>query len=96
MKALTKPPGQGLKSLKKFCQLNDKPLTIFDLETTRMSPHFPGFRIIEIGLLTISPHGSVDTEAELINPDGRRLSKEVRKLTGIQPKDLKGQPKTSA
>lgn len=68
--------------LVKLAGYYQKPLNIFDLETTGL--HGPGFGITEIGGMLIHPDGRTWVYSELIHPGaGRYIVKPVQILTGI-------------
>ncbi|WP_137718522.1 3'-5' exonuclease family protein [Methylobacillus flagellatus] len=60
--------------------LFDRPVVCIDLETTGASPQQD--RITEIGLIEISPDGSLQEWSTLINPQ-TRISDFIERLTGI-------------
>ena len=62
---------------------------IIDVETTGLDPSKD--RIIEIGAVKIDRNGNLDKYSRLINP-GFKISREIRKLTGIRQKDLTNAP----
>src|SRR3989338_3891308 len=67
----------------------DKPLVIFDLESTGLSVNLD--RIIEIAYLKIMPNGVTFKGDWLINP-ATNIPKEVSELNGLTDEDVKDQP----
>ncbi|NPU83384.1 MAG: 3'-5' exonuclease [Syntrophaceae bacterium] len=68
-----------------------KSIVFFDVETTGLSPTH-GHRIIEIGAIAVSRHGSTVSEFHsLVNP-GVPISKSAAKVHGITQNMLHGQP----
>lgn len=68
-----------------------KSIVFFDVETTGLSPTH-GHRIIEIGAIAVSRHGSTVSEFHsLVNP-GVPISKSAAKVHGITQSMLQGQP----
>ena len=66
-----------------------KPLVIFDLETTGLD--LVKDRIIQLSYIKVLPDGREERGNELINPE-RRLLPEITALTGITDDDLKDKP----
>ena len=66
------------------------PYTVFDLETTGMSPVHN--RIIEIGAVRIEHDGSMSTFQTLIHPE-TTISYQISRLTGITNEMVKDAPK---
>ena len=64
-------------------------LLFVDVETTGLNPTKD--KIIDIGAVKIDKLGKIEKYSMLINP-GFKLSKEIRKLTGITIKDLEKAP----
>ena len=62
---------------------------VLDVETTGLKPSHQ--RIIEVGLIRVSPHGSPMRWSSLVDP-GRRVPDYVRTLTGIDDQTLSGAP----
>lgn len=67
----------------------DKPLVVFDLETTGLSVNLD--RIVEIAYLKISPDGSVLKGDLLLNPE-ISISAEAAAVHGISDEQVKNQP----
>ncbi len=61
-----------------------------DVETTGLNPE--NDRVIEIGIIHMRGGEVLDRYSQLIEP-GIPIPEEVVKLTGIQPDDVKGQPR---
>ena len=70
-------------------QLN-KPLIVFDLETTGIS--ISNDRIVEIACIKIFPDGREDTLHKRINPD-MPIPAEVTAIHGISDADVANEPK---
>lgn len=66
-----------------------KRLLFVDVETTGLDPVKD--RIIEIGAVKIDRDGNLAKYSRLINP-GFKISREIRKLTGIKQKDISNAP----
>lgn len=69
-----------------------RPLCVFDLEAT--GTDVESDRIIQIGILRLSPNGSADTFEQKIDPQ-RSVPSEVEKLTGITTQELTFAPPLS-
>lgn len=67
----------------------DRPLAIFDLETTGASPQLD--RIVEIAILKIYPDGRKTKYRTLVNPE-MQIPPEATKVHGIADKDVKRKP----
>lgn len=63
-----------------------KPIVFFDLETTGLS--VSSDRIIEIGMIKVSPDGTEETYTSRINPE-MKISAESSEITGITDEDVK-------
>ena len=66
-----------------------KPLVIFDLETTGLD--LVNDRIIQISYIKVYPDGREERGNELINPE-KRIPELVEQLTGITNEDVKDKP----
>lgn len=66
-----------------------KPLVIFDLETTGLD--LVKDRIIQISYIKVLPNGQEERGNELINPE-KPIPQEVEQLTGITNEDVKDKP----
>ncbi len=88
-------PPNALPHLRKWAKRRVQPVTVFDLETTTNIPHVKWMGITEVGLMTISPTGVIETVSALIDPE-RNIPPKVSELTGIQNEDVKGQPTWAA
>lgn len=66
-----------------------KPLIIFDLETTGLD--LVKDRIIQISYIKVYPDGQEVRVNEIINPE-RPIAHEITQLTGISNKDVQGKP----
>jgi DNA polymerase III subunit epsilon len=66
-----------------------KPLAFFDLETTGTTVGLD--RIVEIGVLKVTPHGEELELQTRINP-GIRIPREATAVHGISDKDVEGKP----
>lgn len=66
-----------------------KPLIVFDLETTGIS--ISNDRIVEIACIKVFPDGSEETYLQRINP-GIPIPKEVSAIHGITDEDVKDKP----
>ena len=66
-----------------------KPLIIFDLETTGLD--LVKDRIIQISYIKVFPNGKEIRGNEIINPE-KQISAEITALTGISNKDVCGKP----
>ena len=62
---------------------------VVDIETTGLKPSQQ--RVIEVGLIRVSPHGSPLRWSSLVNP-GRRIPDYVRSLTGIDDQTVSSAP----
>ena len=67
----------------------EKPLVIFDLETTGLD--LVKDRIIQISYIKVSPNGQEERGNELVNPE-KPIPQEVEQLTGITNEDVKDKP----
>ncbi|MEI7749640.1 MAG: 3'-5' exonuclease [Candidatus Moraniibacteriota bacterium] len=67
----------------------DKPLVIFDLETTGLSSGSD--RIIEIAYEKILPSGEIIADCRRINP-GRSIPEDSSRINGIYDNDVKDEP----
>lgn len=77
-----------IKNITKLIPL-DKPLVVFDLETTGLSVNLD--RIVEIAYLKISPDGAVLESDLLLNPE-ISISAEAAAVHGISDEQVKNQP----
>ncbi|PIV50603.1 DNA polymerase III subunit epsilon [Candidatus Falkowbacteria bacterium CG_4_9_14_3_um_filter_36_9] len=68
----------------------DKPLIIFNLETTGLE--ISKDKIIEIAYVKIWPNGKIKKGDILLNPE-IKISKEITEINGIKNKDLSDKPK---
>jgi len=66
-----------------------RPLSVFDLETTGIDPTQDG--VIQIGIARLSPSAAVEQFESLVNP-GRPIPPEVEALTGISNEDVDDAP----
>ena len=66
-----------------------KPLIIFDLETTGLD--LVKDRIIQISYIKVYPDGQEVRVNEIVNPE-RPIAPEITQLTGINNKDVQGKP----
>ena len=66
-----------------------KPLVVFDLETTGLD--LVKDRIIQISYIKVYPDGKEERGDELINPE-RPIPQLVTELTGISDDDVKDKP----
>ena len=66
-----------------------KPLIIFDLETTGLD--LVKDRIIQISYIKVYPDGQEVRVNEIVNPE-RSIAPEITQLTGISNKDVQGKP----
>ncbi|MDE7085753.1 MAG: 3'-5' exonuclease, partial [Prevotella sp.] len=66
-----------------------KPLVIFDLETTGLD--LVKDRVIQLSYIKVYPDGKEVRGNELINPE-KTIPQEVIQLTGITNEDVKGKP----
>ena len=66
-----------------------KPLVIFDLETTGLD--LVKDRIIQISYIKVFPNGQEERGNELVNPE-KPIPQEVEQLTGITNEDVKDKP----
>jgi DNA polymerase-3 subunit epsilon len=66
-----------------------KPLVIFDLETTGLD--LVKDRIIQISYIKVLPNGEEERGNELVNPE-KPIPQEVEQLTGITNADVKDKP----
>jgi len=60
-----------------------------DVETTGLDSTKD--RVIEIGAVKVDKNGNIEKYSQLINP-GFKISKEIRKITGIKQKELDNAP----
>lgn len=67
----------------------DRPLIIFDLETTGLS--FREDRILELAYEKIMPDGTIEARVERINP-GRSIPDDASRINGIYEDDVKDAP----
>lgn len=67
----------------------DKPLVIFDLETTGLAVGED--RIIEIAYEKILPSGEIIAECRRVNP-GKPIPEEAARINGIRDEDVKDEP----
>jgi len=81
-------PQNGLKDVARFIDL-DRPLALFDLETTGLE--FGEDRVIQIGIQRLDAGGSIEEFETLVNP-GRPIPDKVQDLTGITTKMVQGAP----
>jgi len=63
----------------------DRPLAVFDIESTGISPRVD--RIVELAIVKLSPDGSVTTFCRRINP-GIPIPPETTRLHGISDEDV--------
>ena len=77
--------------LNKLSKKLNKPITIFDLETTTYNPYVKWMGITELGFITLYPDGSSKETSALVNPE-RNIPPKVRELTGITNDDVRGKP----
>jgi DNA polymerase III epsilon subunit-like protein len=82
-------------NLQQWARTRDRPVTIFDLETTTYVPHVDWLGITELGHISLFPDGRMETRRALVNPE-RRISSEVTDLTGICEADVADQPTWAA
>src|ERR1035437_5501624 len=66
-----------------------KPLAFFDLETTGTTVGLD--RIVEIGVLKVTPHGEESELQIRVNPE-IRIPREATAVHGISDKDVEGKP----
>lgn len=66
-----------------------RPLAVFDLETTGTDPATD--RIVEISVLRLSPGGRKDLRTQRVNP-GRPIPPEATAVHGISDMDVRGMP----
>jgi DNA polymerase-3 subunit epsilon len=66
-----------------------KPLVVFDLETTGLD--LVKDRIIQISFIKVFPNGQEERGNELVNPE-KPIPQEVEQLTGITNEDVKDKP----
>ncbi len=66
-----------------------KPLVVFDLETTGLD--LVKDRIIQISFIKVMPNGTEERGNYLVNP-GCRIKPEITELTGISDADVEGKP----
>ena len=67
----------------------DRPLVVFDLETTGIDPATD--RIVEISALRIEPEGGRESRTRRINP-GRPIPAEATAVHGIRDEDVRDEP----
>lgn len=67
----------------------DRPLAVFDLETTGISPRVD--RIIELAVVKLCPDGSMSTYCRRVNP-GIPIPPETTRIHGITDEDVAGCP----
>jgi DNA polymerase-3 subunit epsilon len=67
----------------------DRPLVVFDLETTGTDP--ASDRIVEISTLRIEPDGATESRTRRINPE-RRIPPEATAVHGIRDEDVRDEP----
>jgi len=67
----------------------ERPLAVFDLETTGIDPGSD--RIVEISVLRIDPEGSRETRTRRINP-GRPIPAAATAIHGIRDEDVRDEP----
>ena len=67
----------------------ERPLVVFDLETTGLFPKKD--RIVEIAAVRMNPDGTEDTLEHLVNPE-MPIPKESTSVHGISDEDVKGCP----
>ncbi len=88
-------PPNALPHLREWAKRRVQPVTVFDLETTTNIPHVKWMGVTELGLMTISPTGVIETVSAFVDPE-RNIPPKVRELTGIQNEDVEGQPTWAA
>lgn len=76
------------KKIAKYLNL-DKPLIIFDIETT--GTNISSDKIVEMGIIRINKEGVVKKREYLLNPE-IRIDPESTAIHGIRNKHVKGQP----
>lgn len=67
----------------------ERPLIIFDLETTGLSPHED--KILEIAYERILPDGTIESKVQRLNP-GRDIPEDASRINGIYWDDVKDEP----
>jgi len=77
------------KKISKLLKL-DKPLVIFDIETTGLS--LSADKIVELAYIKIWPNGMTKTEDIYLNPE-IKISLEAQAVHGIKNRDVKNWPK---
>ena len=77
--------------LNKLSKKLNRPITIFDLETTTNNPYVKWMGITELGFITLYPDGNTKQTSALVNPE-RNIPPKVRELTGITNDDVRGKP----
>jgi len=77
--------------LNKLSKKLNRPITIFDLETTTYNPYVKWMGITELGFITLYPDGNTKQTSALVNPE-RNIPPKVRELTGITNDDVRGKP----
>jgi len=83
-------PKAKSQKLKAKMKLNlQKPLVIFDLETTGLD--IVKERVIQLSYIKVYPDGREERGNEIINPE-KPIPDEVVALTGISNEDVKGKP----
>ena len=78
-----------LKKIPKLLKL-DKPLVIFDIETTGIS--ISADKIVDLAYIKLWPDGRIKKEDILLNPE-IKISLEAMAVHGIGNKEVKGKPK---
>ena len=66
----------------------ERPLAVFDLETTGTIPHMD--RIVEIGVVKILPDGGIETRSRRVNP-GIPIPPGATAVHGIRDQDVAGE-----
>lgn len=67
----------------------ERPLSVFDLETTGTDPSTD--RIVEISVLRVDPDGKREGRTRRVNP-GRPIPKEATAIHGIRDEDVRDEP----
>lgn len=83
---------QGKSELKRNAMQNlklDRPLAIFDLETTGVDPDKD--RIVQIAIIRVEPDGRRTTFESLVNPE-RSIPPEASRVHGIKDEDVRDKP----
>ena len=86
---------RNLALLLEWARLKNRPVTVFDLETTSNVPYVSWFGITEVGFISLFPDGRVETRSAFVDPE-HRISSEVTRLTGIRESDVANQPSWAA